>query len=72
MENDEKTLIDMEKRAEVLVPLREVLSIISNHYTEQHERLPNRRPSEQEIIGGFITSSELELKKELKDLQVKD
>ena len=67
--NDESTIDDMVKRAEVLVPLRDAIEVVKNHFSQMHEQLPNRSAVQQEIIGGFITSLELEIKKDLKDLQ---
>ena len=67
--NDEQTIDDMVKRAEALVPLRDVIAVVKKHFSDMHDNLPKRSPLEQGIIGGFITSLELELKKDLKDLQ---
>lgn len=66
---DEKTKIDMVNRTVVLVPLRDVIEVVKKNFNEMHDQLPNRNPMEQHIIGGFITSLELEIKKGLKELQ---
>ena len=67
--SDEQTKIDTIKRNGVLVPLREAIAVVQKHFNEMHDQLPNRNSLEQHIIGGFITSLELEIKKDLKELQ---
>ena len=70
MENlEEQVKQDEAKRAEATVKLREVIGVFNKHFDAIREQLHSRSPLEQGIIGSFLVSTELEIKKDLKELQ---
>jgi len=54
--------------AKEMVLLKDVLTIIKDNFNDIHNQMKGRKGHEQEIIGGTITSLELEIKKDLKVL----
>ena len=57
-----------QKRDTANVTLREVLNIVKGTFEFYHKQLVGRTETDQRIIGDFLTSIELELKKDLKGL----
>lgn len=53
-----------------LIEKGEVIEIIKNLFTEEHETLKKHPINEQNIIGNKITVIEIELKKRIKELSV--
>ncbi|MGR3221295.1 MAG: hypothetical protein ACUZ8H_15980 [Candidatus Anammoxibacter sp.] len=65
---DKKTQSDMAARNEATVRVKDVMSIIDKHFDDARAQFKNRSPQEQEIIGSFLVTTELELKKDIKNL----
>ncbi len=53
-----------------LINKEEVLELVKNYFSEVHDSLKLRNESEQNIVGNLITVTELELKKEIKNLKI--
>jgi len=53
-------------RSEEKVKLEQVLKIIKGNFNDMHNQMKGRTSADQMIIGGTLTSLELEIKKEIK------
>lgn len=65
---DPQAIFDERERSTKTVSKQKVLKVIKDSFEFAHEQLKGRTPEEQSIIGNFITTIELELKKDLKAL----
>jgi len=66
---NKQAIIDEQARGRKMVPLLDVLNIVKSNFNHHHNQLEKQRTiEEQTIIGGVITVIELELKKDLKEL----
>ena len=65
---DEKTISDQKARENKKVRLLDVINVIKDNFNFQYNQLEKRTAEEQVIIGSLINSLELEIKKDLKEL----
>jgi hypothetical protein len=57
-------------RSKEMVLLQKVLTVIKDNFSDAHNQMKGRSQSDQTIIGGTLTSLEIEIKKEIKELPI--
>ena len=67
---DEQAIKDQKARENKTVRLLDVINVIKDNFNFQYNQLDKREPNEKVIIGSLINSLELEIKKDLKELDI--
>lgn len=63
-----QTETDESKRDEIKVLLKDVISIVKENFDQKMKQLEGRSSQDQTIIGNTLTTLEIELKKDIKNL----